>query len=275
VEGARQVAMFHTLYNVATLLLLIPFVTLLAKLMQTIIPVKSDEANEIHERKLIYLDVKAAQVPTLAVVNAKLEICRMGKIANENLELALESFFEKSENKANKVLENEKTVDFLNQNITSKLVEISNLSLSAGDAERVGEMFGILSDIERIGDHAENIAEYALTIQEENLKFSEIAIAELKALSDATTKITTKALEVYESQNKSQLPKIELLEKKVDQLASEFTENHIQRLKTEGCEPKNGVIFIDMINDLERSADHAENIAFSILSTRRRRVKKA
>jgi len=270
-ESARQVAMFHTLYNVATLILLISFVPLLAKLMQTIIPVKPDETNEIHERKLIYLDAKTPQTPTLAVVNAQLEVCRMGKIANENLALALESFFERNEDSANRVLENEKTVDFLNQNITSKLVEINNMPLSATDAEKVGDMFGILADIERIGDHAENIAEYTLAVKESNSKFSDAAMKELESLSELATKITVQALDTYERQGTSQLPAIESLEDRVDALSAEFTENHIRRLKTEYCEPKSGVIFIDKINDLERSADHAKNIAFSIVSESKRK----
>lgn len=264
-DGARQVAMFHTLFNVATLILLFPFVTWLAKLMKLIIPVKQDEISEIHERKLMYLDAKTQQTPTLAVVNAHMEVCRMGKIAHENLDLALEAFFERNENKVNKVLENEKTINFLNQNITKKLVEINNMSLSNHDTERIGAMFKVLSDIERIGDHAENIAEYTLTVKEGYLKFSDAAFEELKTLGSVAIEIIAKALYVYEKQDNSQLPQIDILETKTDELAVEFTENHVARLKTESCEPKSGVIFIDMINDLERSADHANNIAFSIL----------
>ena len=262
-EPARQVAMFHTLYNVATLLLLISFVPLLAKLMQIIIPVRPDETTEVYERKLMYLDIKAPQTPTLAVVNAQLEVCRMGKIASENLALALAAFFDKDEKKAKKALENEKTVDFLNHNITSKLVEISNMRLSVSDAEKIGGMFGIVSDIERIGDHAVNIAEYAVMIQEQGLKFSETAIEELKTLSEAAAKIAVQALAIYESQDASQMQQVKALEDHVDTLSKTFAENHIKRLKTEKCEPKSGVIFTDMINDLERIGDHAENIALA------------
>lgn len=264
-ETPRQVAMFHTLYNVATLSLLIPFVTPLAKLMQVLIPVKPDEANEIHERKLVYLGVKTPQIPSLAVMNAQLEVCRMGKIANENLILALESFFEKNENKSSKTLENEKTIDFLNQTITSKLVEINNMSLSALEAEKVGGMFKALKDMERIGDHAENIAEYTVAVKESNLKFTDAAIGELKELSDTVVKITGIALDAYQNQDKSQSAQVELLEEKVDELSEAFTENHVERLKAESCEPKSGIIFIDMVNDLERISDHAENIAFYMI----------
>jgi len=264
-ESARQVAMFHTLYNVATLMLLIPFVTLLAKLMQTIVPIKPEEVREVHERNLIYLDTLNMQTPTLAVINAHLEMCRMGKIANENLVLAMAAFYERDEDKANKVFENEKTLDFLHQGITVKLVEINNLSLSATDAEKVGIMFGVLSHFERIGDYATSIAEYAVTVKDKNMKFSENAINDLRKLSDLTIKITNSALDMYERHNNSQLPQIETLENKIDKLSAELTKSHVKRLKAGKCKPKSGIIFIDIINDLERCADQAENIAVSIV----------
>ena len=262
-ESARQVAMFHTLYNVATLLLLIGFVTPLARLMRIVIPVKQDEAVEIHERKLLYLDMKTAQAPTLAVVNAHKEICRMGRIAGETLALALESFFDKNERKAGLAMENEKTIDFLNYSISAKLVEVNNtnMRLSTQEIERVGGMFRVLTDIERIGDHAENIAEFTLAVKENNIKISDTAIEELKTLGDATMKVVAAALDAYENQDKSRLNHIKKLEESVDELTAKFTENHIERLKTEVCEPRSGVVFIDMINDLERISDHAENIA--------------
>jgi len=264
-ESARQVAMFHTLYNVATLALLIGFVPLLAKLMQFVIPVKPEETVEQHERKLIYLDAKTPPPPTLAVVNAQLEICRMWKMANENLALALESFFARSGDMADKAIENEKTIDFLYQNITAKLVDINNMRLSTNDAKKTGDMFIILSRIARIGNHAESIAEYALKVSDSKIKFSEIAIEELQTLGGATTELMAKALEAYEKQDKSLLPQIKTLEENVDDISAKFAKNHVRRLKAKTCKPKSGVIFIDIVNDLESSADHAESIALLTL----------
>jgi len=267
-ESARQVAMFHTLYNVATMVLLLPFIKWIAILMQKIVPLKEEEFSKTHEKKLMYLDTGITKAPTaIASVNAAhLEICRMGKIANESFVLALESFFEKDEDKVKKTFELEKVVNFLNRKIASKLVEINNMILSASDAEKVGKMFKILSDIERIGDHAENIAEYALLIKEGNLKFSDVAIEELKLLGDKTVKQTVRAINVYEHQEESVLPQIKFFEKEIDKLSEDFTENHIERLKKSVCEPGSGVIFTDMIINLERIADHAKNIACSIAS---------
>ena len=265
-EPARQVAMFHTLYNIATMLIFLPFVRQMALLMQKIVPMKTDGKDTTYEKKLIYLDEKTSQSPTIAVVNAHLELCRMGKIAVENLSLAIESFFENDMSKAKKALKNENIIDYLSHNIALKLVWINNMALSGYEAVRIGKMFQIVSDMERIGDHAENIAEYTEFVEINDLKFSDDALEELKTLSEMTLSLTSKALEVYEKEDESQLPNVNSLEQEVDKLAKTFTDNHINRLKIASCEPKSGVIFTDMIIDLERSADHANNIAFSVMS---------
>jgi len=268
-EPARQVAMFHSLFNVATMLLLLPFTRWIVVLMQWMVPVReSEKVNEEFERKLIYLDTATTtQAPAIAVVNAaRLEISRMGRIASHNLALSLEAFFEQDEAKIQKTFEIEKTIDFLNHRIALKLVEINNMALSITDAEKVGKMFKVLSDIERIGDHAENIAEYAEVVKDNNLKLSTIAIEELKLLGELTTRQVVRSVKTYEKQDRSKLPQIKSFEKEIDRLSIEFVENHLQRIKKKMCDPQNGVIFTDMITDLERTADHARNIAFSVLS---------
>jgi len=263
-EPARQVAMFHTLYNVATMLLLLPFVTQLAILMEKLVPLKADEETKTYEKKLIYLEPKMMQTPSMAVLNAHLEICRMGKIAKENLALALEAFFEENVSLANQAMENEEIVNYLNHSIASKLVWINRMTLSGPEAEKIGKMFSILSDIERIGDHAENIAEYTLAIRADGFRFSADGVQELKTLGNAAIAMIDRALDIYERFDESQLPQMEQMEEAIDHLATEFTENHVSRLKTEDCDPKGGVIFTDMIIDLERSGDHAHNIAFAV-----------
>ena len=272
-DSARQVAMFHTLYNVATLILLIPFVGWIAILMQKIVPVKENENNKTHERKLMYLDVQKSPTPAFATIHAHLEVCRMGKIVNENLALSLESFFENDTDKSERVFENEKIVDFLTHKITSQLILINNMPLSDIEAEKIGVMFKTLTDLERIGDHAKNIAGYTLAMTEGNLKLDEIAVGELKTLGNLIITISVKALDAYERDDKSLIQQVKLLEKEVDALSKQFVENHIERLKTKDCEPKSGVIFTDMIIDLERSSDHAKNVAYAIIAESRRNKK--
>ncbi|MCL2068538.1 MAG: Na/Pi cotransporter family protein, partial [Oscillospiraceae bacterium] len=257
-ESARQVAMFHTLYNVATLLLLLPFVKWIAILMTRVVALKQTEIDKSSKRELVYLNATAMQTPSVAVVSAGREICRMGEIANKNLALALEAFFEKDQDKMEEALENEKTIDALTDKISSKLIEINNMPLTQYDAKKIGRMFRVASDIERIGDHAENIAEYALTAKENNLKFSDAAIGELKNLGELAKKITAAALDVYELQDSSKLQQVAAMEENVDNLSKQYMENHIERLKAVVCEPRSGILFNDMIIDLERIGDHAE-----------------
>jgi phosphate:Na+ symporter len=265
-ESARQVAMIHMLYNIATLCLLIGFVPLLAKLMKIIIPIRQDETRAIHEKKMLYLDTKTQTVPSIAVMNAQMEINRMGKIANENLKTALESFFERNTEKANRIIENEKTVDFLHQNITDGLVDITNMRLTKNDAKRIGEMFVIVSNVEQISDHAKNIAEYTYTVCENDKHFSEAAIEELQELSTITTEIIDIALTVYEKQDESRVAHVRELENRIDDLSKKFTKNHFKRLKAKECKNKSGVIYMDILIDLEQSADNAENIALTVLA---------
>jgi phosphate:Na+ symporter len=272
-DSARQVAMFHTLYNVATLVLLIPFVGWIAMLMQKIVPLKENENKKIHERKLMYLDANKSPTPAFATIHAHLEVCRMGKIVNENLALSIESFFEGDADKSERVFENEKTVDFLTHKITSQLILINNMSLSDIEAEKIGVMFKTLTDMERIGDHAKNIAGYTLAKIDGNLKLDEIAVDELRTLGNLAITISEKALDAYEREDKSLIPQVKSLEKEVDALSKQFVENHVERLKTEACEPKSGVMFTDMIIDLERTSDHAKNVAFSLIAESRRNKK--
>jgi len=264
-EPARQIAMFHTLYNFATMFLILPFTRQAAFLMEKIIPVKNESKAAIFEKKLLYLDGIGHASPSTAVFNAHREICRMGAVASETLQMALKTFFSKDVSKTKEVFEGEAIINYLNHEIVTKLVEINNMRLSRHEAERLGKMFRILTDIERIGDHAENIAEFAILIEENNLKLSEEAYNELKTLGDTTVALVTLAMTTFENNDKTRLDEVKKLEDEVDRLSHVFTDNHLQRLKAGGCDFKAGVVFTDMVNDLERSGDHANNIAFFIL----------
>jgi phosphate:Na+ symporter len=263
-DAARQVAMFHTLFNVATLVVLIPFVTPLAKLMQTVIPVRPKEVITAHERKMLYLDDQSMKSPMIAVMHAHMEVCRMWEIANENLELSLEAFFQRNTDKAERVLENEKTVDYLYQNITLVLAKITSLQLSKTDTKRVSDMFVVLSEIEQIGDRAENVAEYTIEVAESGIELSPSALEELRIISNLTKSLMARALSAYEKQETDDLPRIKSLEGEVDAMVSTFTQNHFKRLKEQRCKSKGGVIFTDTLSDLEKCADSAEKIAFFV-----------
>ena len=256
----QQAAMFHTLYNVATMLLLLPFIKHIATLMNKIVPVVEQKTDIMYENKLIYLDNQTKTTPTLAVINAHLEICRTWKIANENLNLAMEAFFERNAETAKKVIEYEKTVDYLHHNITTALVDIIDMKLSPDEAKKIGDMFVILSEVEQIGDRAESIAGYALSVIENNTAFTDEAIDELKTVNKVATELMSMALGTYEKQDKSQFPAIKALEDKIDEQMPKFAENHFIRLKDKNCKPRSGIIFMDILSDLKNSAGCAEKI---------------
>jgi phosphate:Na+ symporter len=204
------------------------------------------------------------QTPAIAVTQAERELARMGRMAADNLKLSLESFYSLDHAKAEKVLETEVIVNFLNHQITAWLVRIRGLGLSAPDIQRLGKMLHTVSDMERISDHAENIAEYTL-LEESGAKISPEAMDELKTVSSKAVEICDLAVTIFESRDTSRLHLIQPIEDTVDDLCKRYVENHITRLNNEVCDPRGGVVFTDMLSDLERVADHCVNIANSIL----------
>jgi phosphate:Na+ symporter len=242
------------------MLLLIPFTNHIAALMKKLVPETEKKSDIVYEQRLIYIDNQSKSTPTLSVVNAHMEVCRAWKIANENLNIAMEAFFEKNEEKANMVIGYEQIVDYLHRSITPALVEIIHMKLTADDAKRVGDMFVVLSEVEQIGDHAENIAEYTLDVIENDATFTEDAISELQLVKTDTLEMMNMALESYEKQEKTKLQDIKALEKKIDKQTIEFYERHFLRLKDKLCKPEGGIFFTDILSDLENSADCAERI---------------
>jgi phosphate:Na+ symporter len=188
----------------------------------------------------------------------------MGEVSSINFGRALEAFFDRDEPKANKVIEEEKTVDYLSHNITNYLISFRGLDLPAHDVKVLGSLHHVIIDMERISDFAENIAEFSLTLTEKRSKLTNEAQAELVEMSAKTRETLQAALDVFERRDKDGLAHVEELEREVDKMQKQYIDNHIERLQTKVCDPQVGVVFTNMIATLERVADHAINIAFSI-----------
>lgn len=263
-DASRQIANFHTLFNVSMTLLLIGFAKQMVWLIKKIVPDKHDPDKV--ERKLMYLNGRTAKTPLLVLGDTLKELTRMGNISADNFQNALEAFFNRDEQKANKVIEVEKTVDYLSQNITSYLISYRSLDIPEHDIKVLGSLHHVIIDMERISDFAENVAEYSLSLAERRGKLSPDAQAELVEMSAKTMATLKKALEVFESRDKSRLEEVEMLEREVDDMQEKCMDNHIERLQGELCDPQTGVMFTNMVTTLERVADHAVNIAFSIRS---------
>ncbi len=262
-NASRQIANFHTVFNVSVTILLFPFANLMVKLIKRIIPDKA-RAGYV-EQKLVYLDERIAQTPSIALKQTLKEVSRMGKITSENLQRALDAFFSNDESKAAKVLEVEKTIDFLTNGIANYLIEFKGLNLSENDLKIMGSLHHVIIDMERIGDHAENIAEFTFTLSEKRACLSQEAEMELRTMSKRTVEMLNTALEVFDSRDVSRLSSIENVEQEIDNMKKEYISNHIERLQIKECDPQVGVIFTNMISTFERIADHADNIALSLL----------
>lgn len=257
---SRQIANLHLIFNVLSTIVLFPFVRLISKLCEKI--VRTAPEDEESSKKLLYLNPEIIMTPAIAVLQAKREIARMEKITLENFEYSLKCFFDGLP--TDRVFEVEDTINYLNHEITGYLISFNTLNLSEEDKETVGMMFHVVTDIERIGDHAENIAEYAQARLEHDLQFTEDSMAELHDIAEKTVESFRVATEIYDNAQFSRLDEITAMEEHIDDLKDLYTENHIKRLKQDKCNPRGGVIFNDLVTDLERCSDHAINIAFAI-----------
>ena len=263
-DVGRQVANAHTIFAITAVLLVLPFTSKLVALTQIIIPVLPEETRKLRDRQLLYMIEDSKLPPALAIHQAKLEISRMGQIARDNLKSAIDGFFNTDDTKLEEVEEVEDTVNYLNHTITNHLVMMRALDMSPRDVKRVTQMTLVVADIERLSDHAENIIEYETKLKASKGSISPEAMNELREIADASIKSVDQCLEIFKTENFDELPSAEAQEQFVDDLQKKIINNHIERLFNSQCDPVAGVIFTDMVSDLERCSDHAINIAFAL-----------
>lgn len=258
-----EISIFHTIFNVTCTLLLIPFANMLVSLSGRLVPGKDDDMTEVGaavrlERRL---DKRILNNPSFALATAQKEVAEMGREACLNLEMALESVTEEGGSKIQQVYAREKEINGMEKILTSFLVEVDNLSLTEEQHEQVKNLFYTVSDIERAGDHAENIAELAENMQRDQVTFSKKGKADLDLISAQTLQSLQIAVEARETGAIETAESVRVLEQSVDMLEGDLREKHIKRLSKGKCEPESGVIFLDIISNLERISDHAVNIA--------------
>ncbi len=262
-DVSRQVANFHTIYNSVSAVLMFPLIKPVAKLAEKLMPDSAED--EFYSRKLLYCSNDVSKSPAIMITQAHKEIMRFADICRANLHTALESFFDRDEDKAEAVIEREKTINFLNHEINSYLVSLYGKGLHESDVSRVSTMLSVASDLERIGDLAENIAEYTQIAASNKAKFSPAALDDLGEMAEKVEYMVDLSMKCYDKEGRELLAEARAVEEQVDAMQEEKTENHIERLKAEICDPRGGVVYTDMVSDLERISDHATNIAEGIL----------
>ena len=258
----RQIAVTHIIFNFVTTVLLLPFCNMLEQLACIII---RDDGVAGEAMKLQHFDQRMLGAPAVAAEQLFNETKRMGMIAKANFTRAIECFDQWDEDKAAEVLRNEEVLDFLNHEITTYLVEVKGLDLNAQDTLLVGSLFHVVNDMERVGDHSQNILEAAQLRHNEDIKFSEKAVKELDDLSNMVATQIDIALDIFGRQEiTAALAKVEATEQEIDDITEALREHHVDRLKQHKCSAKNGMIYLDILTNLERIGDHAENIASSV-----------
>ena len=193
------------------------------------------------------------------------ETIRMANKAKENVELSVKAFIDGDEALISKVYENEKIINILEESITEYLVKLAKCDLSDKEKGIVASTFHVIIDIERIGDHAENIAELAAEKINKNLKFSTDAIEELNEIYACTMKAVEIAIDSYMNRDIEKAKSIIDVENKVDTYQRVFREKHIKRLYEDRCNAYSGTIFLDLISSFERIGDHSTNVAETVL----------
>lgn len=261
-DVGRCVANADTLFKTFQTILFLPLSAQFISLTKILIP---GEDKENQDYQLMYIGKQNIFSPSTAVVETTQEIERMAKMAYENLELSMEGFFEGSQEKIQQVYDTEKQIDFLSHEITNYLVKINQLQLPVADAERIGGLFHIVSDIERIGDHAENIADAAVKCSEDGISFTKKGTKEILEMHKRALQIFKESMEMFITHNADMQKEIMELENSIDRMERELQQNHVKRMAKGKCSPMAGIIFTDLVTGLERIGDHSTNIAFSIL----------
>lgn len=261
--SAVQISMFHTVFNLTMTALLFPFGDWLVKLSGIVVKgaEKMPEGDKETAATIRHLDERIFESPAFAVETAALEVVHMGQITMKNVKRSLDAVFTGNLEQIKDVYKTEKTIDNMEKMLTEYLIKVDNLSLTERQKRVVNNLFYSVSDIERIGDHAENMAEQAEYLTEHGLDFTETGMQDLKDISSSVIKSFQYAIDARQNGSMDAVRKVSQYEDDVDSQEEELREKHIERLSAGKCEPSAGVVFLDILSSLERISDHAYNLA--------------
>lgn len=260
-DPMAQIAISHIVFNVVSTVVMFPFAKLLVKLSCLLVPGKDDSESEMHCK---FIDDRLLNTPPFAVMQVSKEVARMAKLARDNFETSARALINRTDKDLNKVMENEEVINYLNHHITSYLVKLNALDITDGDSDYIARVFHAINDIERVGDHAINLAEAAQHNIGDGLKFSDPARDELNQLCDSVVSLLERSMAAFDNQSLSDGEAKELsdLEEHIDDLTLECQDSHIFRLNRKECNTEAGMLYLNTITDFERVGDHAINIAF-------------
>lgn len=258
---ARQVANGHLVFNVASTLLFLPFLSWFVALIVKLVPGEDAEV-EVGPQ---YIDRRMLNTPSVALGAAEREIARMADIALEMVDDAVGIIIQNKPNLIKAVERKEEVVDELEKEIGVYLAEVTQRSITGDQSRLVSNYLHAINDIERVADHAENIANLGLGKHEDNLPFSESAVEELADMYSKVRQIYAKSVEAYKTKNKELAREVLVDDNEIDRMEKRLRKQHVARINQGRCFPPSGVIFLDILSNFERIGDHATNLAQVVL----------
>ena len=261
---ARQIANVHTIFNITSTLMLLPFNKIIIKLATKLAP---DNNTEDDDTKVVkFIDDRMIETPSIALVNVEKETLRMGEKSRESLDSAMTGIFEKSEKDLSNTLKKEKVINELQKTILNYLLKLSKAPLNEESREVIDSLFNTVNDIERIGDHAENLAELGKSSIVNDVVFSDNARSELSDMYNKVLSTYTYSLESMRTSDVDLACKVIKMEEQVDIMEKTCRLNHMRRLNNNMCSIDNGIIYLEILTNLERVSDHAVNIAQQVIA---------
>lgn len=260
-NGSVQVAIAHIIFKVVTAFVLLPFIKWIVKLSEIIIKPKE------HDTKLRFefIDKKISNNPVSTALQIGSEVERMARLVRHNFVIACEGFLVMDDSKKRELAENEELINWLNHNISDFMITVTSKEITGDVSEYIGKLFHVITDLERIGDHAENIMQRISMAKEENLGFTDAGINEFKEIYEVDLELLDRALGAFTNKHLTDAEEhlLHYLEDTIDYLTLQAQDNHVQRLRDKKCHTASGVIFTKALQDLERVGDHSYNIAWA------------
>ncbi|WP_448920455.1 Na/Pi cotransporter family protein [Eubacterium sp.] len=260
-NGSVQVAIAHIIFKVVTAFVMLPFIKWVVKLSEVIIKPKEHDTRLRFE----FIDKKISENPISTALQIGSEVERMARLVRHNFVIACEGFLVMDNSKQRELEENEELINWLNHNISDFMITVTSKEITGDVSEYIGKMFHVITDLERIGDHAENIMRRVTIAKEENYEISDRGIAEFKEIYEVDLELLDRALGAFTNKHLTDAEEHQLhyLEDTIDYLTLQAQDNHVQRLREKKCHTSSGVIFTKALQDLERVGDHSYNIAWA------------
>lgn len=260
-NGSVQVAIAHIIFKVVTAFVMLPFIKWVVKLSEIIIKPKEHDTRLRFE----FIDKKVSNNPVATAMQIGSEVERMARLVRNNFVIACEGFIVMDNSRQRELEENEELINWLNHNISDFMVTVTSKEMPGAVSEYIGKLFHVITDLERIGDHAQNIMDRVCAAKDDDLGFTETGIAEFKEIYEIDLELLDRALGAFMNKHLTDDEEHQLhyLEDTIDYLTLTAQDNHVQRLREKKCHTSSGVIYTKALQDLERVGDHSYNIAWA------------